>query len=108
MTQEIKNIEMNMEDMENVSGGYIHKKMYSSFVNAYEVINDNNGELVKSFSPSKLEEAQAFCEAHGFSTEFISGPQMRLLKVKGPKINMPIELILKQIDVPQLIGPEQW
>lgn len=89
MKKDIKLNEMNLEAMDNVAGGYIHQALFRNSPWYYEVIDDKTGDTVKEFGLCKLQEAKAWAQAHGYSTEMISTKDLRLLRVKGPKIGNP-------------------
>lgn len=90
MTQDIKLMEMDLEELENVSGGYIYKATFNGGFVRYEVIDDKTGEVVEHFGRTELWDAEKCAREHGLSTEIISWDDVLKLRIKGPKIGIPL------------------
>lgn len=88
--------ELNFEDLDAVSGGYIFETMYKAEVNGYEVIDDKTGDVVERFRDCEHWEARKYAREHGYSDKLISWDELRLLRVKGPKTALTPEEILRK------------
>ena len=88
--------ELNATALDNVSGGYLYfrPKFNITDKDVIEVIDDKTGDVVKVFY--YLDEAQEWASAHGYSTERIEWDELRMMRVKGPKIG----------ELPEIKGPQ--
>ena len=89
-------VEIKADDLENVNGGYIFEKTYRGNITGYEVIDDKTGDVVKTFDSYDVWSAECWAKRNGYSVERISWEDLRLLRVKGPKIG----------ELPEIKGPQ--
>ena len=88
--------ELYAKELENVSGGYIYfrPKFNVADKDVIEVIDDKTGDVMEVFY--YLDEAQEWASAHGYSTKRIEWDELRMMRVKGPKIG----------ELPEIKGPQ--
>lgn len=87
---------LNLDHLENISGGYLFDITSKHAGRNIEVIDDKTGDVVAVFRPYEEWEARKFAQDHGLSTEYITWDQVRMLRVKGPKIG----------ELPEIKGPQ--
>ncbi|MCR4557948.1 MAG: hypothetical protein K5779_09020 [Saccharofermentans sp.] len=88
--------ELNATELDKVSGGYLFFRPRYNVADkeVIEVIDDETGNVVETFN--YLDEAREWAAAHGYSTDFIEWEQLRMMRVKGPKIG----------ELPEIKGPQ--
>ena len=88
--------EINIDQLGSVSGGYLYLVTYRYSPVAIEVIDDTTGDVVERFSTADEFDAKICARDHGLSMDYISWDQLRMMRVKGPKIG----------ELPEIKGPQ--
>ena len=88
--------ELNVTELDKVSGGYVLDVYFGTELIRYEVINDDTLETIECYPSNWKNEAEFFARYYGFSDKHITEQQLRMMKVKGPKIG----------ELPEIKGPQ--
>lgn len=88
--------ELNATELDKVSGGYLYFRPRYNVADdvVIEVIDDKTGNVVETFH--YLDDAREWGSAHGYSTDLIEWNELRMLRVKGPRIG----------ELPEIKGPQ--
>ena len=81
--------ELNIDNINNVSGGYIFRRTYRENTTGFEVIDDKTGNVVEYFARYDLWSAEACARKNGLSTEFISWDDLEKLRIKSKLGDLP-------------------
>jgi hypothetical protein len=73
--------EINLDELEEVSGGYLYKPKTNGGYISIQVINEN-GDVVKTFGLDESTEAEKWAKENNISTKYISDQALMYLRNK--------------------------